>query len=100
MNRTYAWLVGATLLAAGGCSARPADLEPAAGGSPATGAPAAAYRADASPVTAIETGGAAAEPAAPADPTRDPDRDFTPSDPAGVTLAAGRPQLIEFFAHW
>lgn len=31
---------------------------------------------------------------------RDPNRDFTPSDPAAVTLAAGRPQLVEFFAHW
>lgn len=100
MKRSYAWLALATLLAAGGCSARPADLEPVTGGSPATGAPAAAYPAAASPVTAIEAGGAAAEPAAPSDPTRDPDRDFTPTDPAGVTLAAGRPQLIEFFAHW
>lgn len=26
--------------------------------------------------------------------------DFTPSDPAQVRLAAGRPQLVEFFAFW
>ncbi len=26
--------------------------------------------------------------------------DFVPSDPATVSLAAGRPQLVEFFAFW
>jgi hypothetical protein len=26
--------------------------------------------------------------------------DFTPSDPASVNLAAGKPQLVEFFAFW
>jgi hypothetical protein len=26
--------------------------------------------------------------------------EFTPSDPAQVSLAAGRPQLVEFFAFW
>jgi hypothetical protein len=34
-----------------------------------------------------------------AGPTRDPDP-FHPSDPAAVNLAAGRPQLVEFFAFW
>jgi hypothetical protein len=26
--------------------------------------------------------------------------DFTPTDPATVNLAAGRPQFVEFFAFW
>ncbi len=26
--------------------------------------------------------------------------DFRPTDPAAVSLAAGRPQLVEFFAFW
>jgi hypothetical protein len=26
--------------------------------------------------------------------------DFTPTDPATVNLAAGKPQLVEFFAFW
>jgi hypothetical protein len=26
--------------------------------------------------------------------------EFTPTDPATVSLAAGRPQLVEFFAYW
>ncbi len=30
-------------------------------------------------------------------PTYDP---YRPADPANVALAAGRPQLIEFFAFW
>jgi hypothetical protein len=28
------------------------------------------------------------------------DNEFRPSDPAQVNLAAGQPQLIEFFAFW
>ncbi len=26
--------------------------------------------------------------------------EFTPTDPATVSLAAGKPQLVEFFAFW
>jgi hypothetical protein len=26
--------------------------------------------------------------------------EFTPTDPATVNLAAGKPQLVEFFAFW
>jgi hypothetical protein len=32
--------------------------------------------------------------------TLDPNRGFTPTDPAMVNLVSGKPQLIEFFAYW
>lgn len=51
-------------------------------------------------VVAAESTVAAAEPPAalPAQPVIA--TDFTPSDPATVSLAAGQPQLVEFFAFW
>lgn len=87
---------------AAGCSApavAPTSDEPATGAQTpvSTDSPAGAA------VSIPSTAGDIAAPATveqPAQPERDPNRDFTPSDPTAVTLAAGRPQLIEFYADW
>lgn len=87
---------------AAGCSApvaAPTADEPAAGAQ----VPASTDAPVDTAVSALPTTGDIAAPATAeqaAQPVRDPNRDFTPSDPAAVTLAAGRPQLVEFFAHW
>ena len=41
-------------------------------------------------------------PTQPAAPTTAPviKTEFTPTDPATVNLAAGKPQFVEFFAFW
>jgi len=35
-----------------------------------------------------------------AQPAKPISKEFTPSDPKNVKLAAGKPQLVEFFAFW
>jgi len=112
MQRALPWplLIAAMLVAGCGTPAdRPAVNAPAPEAAlPATdgvSAPEAAPEvalatdapADQAPETAEDVDAGAA---APSEATRDPNRDFTPSDPATVQLAAGRPQLFEFFAHW
>ena len=41
----------------------------------------------------------AAQPTA-VQPAKPISKEFTPSDPKSVKLAAGKPQLVEFFAFW
>lgn len=120
LGRTIALLIlGAALLT--GCGAPPAADRPSAApqeiGPPRSEVLATAPAVDAAARDASEVdraspppaepeaiasdGGPSDAPAAPPAPaTLDPDRDFQPTDPAGVELAAGRPKLIEFFAFW
>jgi len=90
---------------AAGCSAPAAPAVAPTSDEPATGAQAPASTispADAA-VSMPSTAGDIAAPATveqPAQPEHEANRDFTPSDPTAVTLAAGRPQLIEFYADW
>jgi hypothetical protein len=56
------------------------------------------------PANAVPTAEAPTAPPAEA-PTQAPTAfvisdEFTPSDPETVSLAAGKPQLVEFFAFW
>ncbi|MCC7020508.1 MAG: hypothetical protein IT332_12170 [Ardenticatenales bacterium] len=105
MQRPHPWLLVLAMAVAVGCSApaaAPTTDEPATGAQ----APVSTDSPVDAAVSALPTAGDIAAPAEPAtaeqqaQPARDPNRDFTPSDPAAVTLAAGRPQLVEFFAHW
>lgn len=42
----------------------------------------------------------AAPPETQSQPVKAVKTDFVPTDPANVNLAAGKPQLVEFFAFW
>lgn len=114
-SRSSLWPLALTL--AVGCAAPTAGPEPAAPpaagdarrDAAATAVDPAGGTASALPADAASAGqpmapGAAVAPpieeAVGSGPTLDPDRDFTPTDPASVQLAAGRPQLIEFYAEW
>lgn len=66
------------IVADAGAPAQPAATEQTDG----------AYDASAQPMLADES------------PASDLNRDFVATDPATVQLAAGRPQMVEFFAHW
>lgn len=102
MQRPHPWLLVLAMAVAAGCSAPaavPTTDEPATGAQ----APASTDSPVDAAVSALPTAGDIAAPGTAeqsAQPARDPNRGFTPSDPAAVTLAAGRPQLVEFFAHW
>lgn len=69
----------------------------ACGGSAVVAAPTDAPIAD-SPAPALESPTAA--PAAPSEPTANIKAGLVATDPTTVTLAAGKPQLVEFFAFW
>lgn len=83
----------------------PADSQPAATDSPAEAAPPASTEAEAGappaepPTQAAQPTG---EPAAatPTEPTPLGSPELKASDPATVSLAAGKVQLVEFFAFW
>jgi hypothetical protein len=96
------------LLAA--CTAAPAEPDPAAGPGldPTVTVAARATETAASPATATlvpatptsaPLEATATQPALTATPPPIDDA-FRPSDPNGVVLAAGRPQLVEFYAVW
>jgi hypothetical protein len=51
-------------------------------------------------VPACATNEPAAVPKTQSQPVEAVKTDFLPTDPASVNLAAGKPQLIEFFAFW
>jgi len=63
--------------------------------SPAPSQPATAAGAPTESAPPVEA--ATGAPTAPPAPVKD---EFTPTDPASVNLAAGKPQLVEFFAFW
>jgi len=102
VRRPYPWLLVLAMAVAAGCgapAAAPTDAGPAANAQvPAATAVPVDATAGTLPTTGDIAAPATADQAAQA--ARDPNRDFTPSDPAAVTLAAGTPQLVEFFAHW
>jgi len=118
--RVLRWLVLPALLLSA-CS--PAAATPTAQVQAPTLAPALVSTTVPATVAAVEPTSAGAEPAATqvepapateaapatqAEPTVPPPTvtpfvisdEFTPSDPALVNLAAGQPQLVEFFAFW
>ena len=98
MKRTL-MTVGTLALWAAAC-AGPADLPPTATRpEPLPTAQAAAPTAQAAPAAASTTP-AAAPTALPSETPFVISEDFVPTDPATVNLAAGKPQLVEFFAFW
>ena len=91
---------GAVSLALAACS--PAAATPGAFSPTLTLSPALVSTTVAT-TTGAQDGASEPAPTADAGPTDTPfviSDEFTPSDPAGVNLAAGQPQLVEFFAFW
>lgn len=91
MPRSVFWTAALAAALLAGCQANaPVPVPPAV--APSTAA-------DAASSVPLANAPAANAPAAEA-PAADPNRGFSATDPASVQLAAGRPQLIEFYAEW
>lgn len=91
MPRSVFWTAALAAALLAGCQANaPVPVSPAV--APSTAA-------DAASSVPLANAPAANAPAAEA-PAADPNRGFSATDPASVQLAAGRPQLIEFYAEW
>lgn len=106
----FGGLIALLLLALAGCgssrSLESAAIQPAAATPAQDSAPTAGVTAP-SPVEAAEEAAEREPEAAKPEPATDPapqaDRpldQFSATDPATVSLASGRVQLVEFFAHW
>jgi hypothetical protein len=95
-----AWVWGVLILILAACAPaatpNPPPAIPVTPAEPASGAVNSSPTQAAAPLPA----GSTAEPPSvlPTQPVIS--NDFTPSDPSQVALAAGRPQLVEFFAFW
>lgn len=93
MLRRVFWTAAIAAVMLAGCQATspvptPPAIEPSTAADALPSAPAGAADAPAAAAPVVEA------------PAADPNRGFSATDPATVQIAAGRPQLIEFYAEW
>jgi hypothetical protein len=93
MKKTLFIILISTILITACASAAPTATLPAPAAS--TKAPAVSQ-----PTSAPLVGTIVPPQPAAVQPTKPISKEFTPSDPKNVKLAAGKPQLVEFFAFW